>query len=125
MTKILACVAVLLVAAPLLADDAEDKSVKAVEDLGGKVVRDDKAPGKPVVQVSLAGSDVADAGLKDLTGLKSLQQLDLSETAVTDAGLKALAAFKELRLLRLSFTKTTDAGVADLQKALPDCKIVR
>ena len=32
----------LLAAAPLLADDAEDQAVKAVEKLGGKVVRDDK-----------------------------------------------------------------------------------
>lgn len=124
MKTFLACALALSLAGPLLADDAEDKAAKAVEDLGGKVVRDDKAPGKPVVQVSLAGSDVTDADLKSLAGVKNLQQLDLNETKITDAGLKDLAGFKELHLLRLAFTKTTDAGIADLEKALPDCKVI-
>jgi len=30
-----------------------------------------------------------------------------------------------LQYLNLGFTKITDAGVADLQKALPDCKIYK
>ena len=41
----------LLAAVPLYADDAEDQAVKAVETLGGKVIRDDKDPAHPVVEV--------------------------------------------------------------------------
>ena len=44
---------------------------------------------------------------------------------VTDAGLKELTALKELQTLDLTGTQVTDSGVAALQKALPDCKIIR
>jgi hypothetical protein len=44
---------------------------------------------------------------------------------VTDAGLKELAGLKSLQSLDLSRTKVTDAGLKELQKALPDCEIVR
>jgi hypothetical protein len=44
---------------------------------------------------------------------------------VTDAGLKGLAELKGLQWLGLVGTQVTDAGVAELQKALPGCKIRR
>ena len=127
----------------------EASAVKAVEDLGGKVTRDDKLPGKPVIGVhlheigvtdaalkelkdlkqltwlSLTVTQVTDAGLKELKHLKQLTSLDLSHTKVTDAGLKELADLKQLTTLNLEGTKVTADGVADLQKALPGCKISR
>ena len=77
----------------------EASAVKAVEKLGGKVTRDDKLPGKPVIGVNLTGRGVTDAGLKELKDLKQLKEL------------------------RVGGTKVTNDGQADLQKALPDCKI--
>ena len=69
---------------------------------------------------------VTDAGLKELADLPGLEDLSLTFCeGVTDAGLKELAGLKGLRKLYLFGTKVTDAGVADLQKALPDCKINR
>ena len=50
----------------------EASAVKAVENLGGKVTRDDKLPGKPVIGVNLPGTKVTDAGLKELKHLKQL-----------------------------------------------------
>jgi internalin A len=169
-----ALVALLLAAAPLYADDAEDAAVKAVEKLGGKATRDEGDPAHPVVAVNLAGVPVGDgdlksvaaltrlktldlsvclavtdAGLKHLTGLKRLEVLNLGYSGVTDAGVKRLAALTELRTLNLAGdsvtdeglnalagmtklrsliltrTQVTDKGVAELQKALPDCKIDR
>src|SRR5438874_4326071 len=79
----------------------EASAVKAVEKLGGTVTRDDKLPGKPVIGVNLAGTQVTDAGLKELKDLKQLTYLDVSGTQVTAD------------------------GVADLQKALPGCGITR
>jgi hypothetical protein len=93
----------LLAAAPLLADEAEDNAVKAVEKLSGRVEHDDKAPGKPVAAVDLHECKrVTDASLKELAGLKGLQTLNL-----------------------LDCKGVTYPGVAELQKALPDCKITR
>lgn len=83
----------------LRADDAEDKAVAFVAKLGGKVTRDEKAPGKPVTTLNLSLGGVTDADLKELATLKNLTYLDLSHTAVTDAGLK------------------------ELQQALPNCQI--
>src|SRR5438093_1309967 len=151
----------------------EASAVKAVEKLGGKVTRDDKLPGKPVIGVRLheigvadaalkeladlkqltwlsltvcrvtdAGlkelkhlkqlntvilgeSQVTDAGLKELAHLKQITSLNLRATGVTDAGLKELKDLKQLTSLNLAETKVTADGVADLQKALPGCKITR
>ena len=134
-----ACV-LLLAVVPLYADDAEDQAVKAVEKLGGKVIRDDKDPAHPVVEVDLEQCwGLTDAGLKELAALKGLrklvlfscegvtdaslkelivfprlQRLDLALTKVTGTGLKDLAGLKELQTLRLSYTAVTDAGLQHL-----------
>src|SRR5262249_39814863 len=95
----------------LNADDAEDRAVKAIEELGGKVTRDEKADGEPVISVDLRGTKVTDAGLKVLKDLRNLQTLELAGTEVTDAGLKDLKDLKNLHELYLSGTKVTDTGL--------------
>ena len=149
---LLAIAFVLLLAGRLSAGDDDTKAEESIKAIGGKVVRDDKATGKPVIVVdltntkvtdaglkelelaelttlqtlSLSGPKVTDAGLKELAGLKTLQSLGLVQTKVTDAGLKELAGLKSLQTLRLIATaRVTDAGVAELQKALPKCKVLR
>ena len=79
----------------------------------------------PAFGLSLRYTEVTDAGLKELAGLKSLQTLDLYHTEVTDAGLKELAGLKSLQALDLGETKVTDAGVHELQQTLPGCRITR
>ncbi len=130
------------------ADDAEDKALARAEKLGF-VIRNDKLPDQPVIGLVLVGK-VRDADLKDLTGFKHLTHLDLGDcalvtdaglkdlaphkrlsylslrkTKVTDAGLKDLIALKTLTKLELEGTEVTDAGVRELQKALPQCKIIK
>ncbi len=102
-----------LTAADLRADEAEEKAVQAVEKLGG-YVRREKADVKPVVAVHLIGERVTDAGLKEVAALKQLQTLILINTPVTDAGLKELAALKQLQSLELAGTQVTDAGLKEL-----------
>jgi internalin A len=46
-------------------------------------------------------------------------------TQVTDAGLKELKELKQLTELHLQRTKLTDAGVKELKEALPKCKITK
>ena len=64
--------------------------------------------------VSLGETPVTDTGLKELAGLKNLQDLDLFGTKVTDTGLKELVGLKSLQSLYLCSTKVTDAGMKEL-----------
>src|SRR2546425_614201 len=84
-----ALLAALILSGAARADEAD--AVKLVEKLGGTIKRDDKQPGKPVVEVDLSFRDkVTDADLRELKELKQLVVLDLNFTLVTDAGLKEL-----------------------------------
>ena len=67
--------AVVILSATARADEAD--AVKLVEKLGGKVTRDDKQPGKPVVEVNLSLKKVTDADLKQLKELKQLASPNL------------------------------------------------
>jgi len=67
---------------------------------------------------------ITDAGLVHLKGLTNLRTLDLKTTLqITDAGLVHLKGLTNLQELDLEDTQATDAGIAELQKALPNCKI--
>ena len=56
---------------------------------------------------------------------RKLEVLNIRGTKITDAGLKHLEGLKQLQELHLEDTQVTDAGIAELQKALPNCKIQR
>jgi len=45
------------------------------------------------------------------------------DTQIADAGLVHLTGLPALKILGLTGTQVTDAGVAELQKALPNCRI--
>ena len=76
-------------------------------------------PGPPPAQIT-------DAGLVHLNGLTSLQTLYLGGPKFTDAGLAHLKGMTKLQELSLGYNKqVTDAGVAELKKALPNCKIIK
>ena len=150
LAAVLACVLVPLVLVLLaLRDGGEAGAARAVERLGGNVIRDPNAAGQPVVSVELGntpvqdadlkllrefphlralhlvGTDVTDAGMREVGELRSLRTLNLRRTRVTDAGLKELRGLTELRELDLADTPVTDAGVADLRTALPGLRVSR
>src|SRR5262249_48678874 len=66
--------------------------------------------------LDLSGTDVTDAGLKQLAKLKNLTKLDLRDTKVTPEGLKRLAPLKKLTLLRLSEGQMSDANLQVLRE---------
>ncbi len=76
-------------------------------------------------RLRLATTQITDAGLVNLKGLTKLEVLWLDRTQVTDAGLVHLKGLTGLKELDLRDTQVTDEGVKKLQKALPNCKIVR
>jgi len=96
------------------ADDAEDASARLVVALGGKVIRDETLPNKPVIEVNLAEKDVLDAHLKGLADLKNLTALHLSGSRVTNAGLKELAPLTNLRKFSIGSTQVSDEGLKEL-----------
>jgi internalin A len=120
------------------AEVAQDSAVQAILDKGGKVERDENAPGRPVTTVRLSRNHVTDAdlallgafpdltavylvatgvtddGLKHLRHLRGLRTLDLRVTHVTDVGLKELQHFPELESLNLRETRVTDEGLKEL-----------
>ena len=58
-----------------------------------------------------------------MKNLASLEYLNLYGTQVTDAGLGELEGLKNLRAIYLWQTKVTPEGVESLKKALPQCEI--
>lgn len=67
---------------------------------------------------------LTDLGVGNLAELKQLERLLLAGSDVSDAELKSLRGLTRLQELNLTGTQVTAAGIADLQKALPKCKIV-
>lgn len=92
----------------------EESAIAFVEKLGGTVTRDETQPGRPVIDVSLRGTNATDADLKEIAPFKNLTTLDLSLAPVTGAGMKELAPFKNLTYLFLADTKVTDEGMKEL-----------
>jgi hypothetical protein len=77
-------------------------------------------------QLDLEGTQVTDNGLRTVSGLSRLEWLDIDATEITDKGLRHLEAMRNLRHLSVTqCPNITDTGVAELQRALPKCKIYR
>ena len=78
---------------------------------------------KMLETLDLSENQITDAGLEHLKGLTALPVLVLDKTNITDAGLQQLSGLKELQYLYLRGTQITDEAIAELRKALPNCKI--
>jgi hypothetical protein len=94
----------------------QTQAIAEIEKLGGKVTVDEKRPGKPVIEVDLASTEVTDAGLEPLRGLLHVIGLSLDNTHVTDTGLRHIEGLTQLVVLSLNKTQVTDAGMNRLQK---------
>jgi hypothetical protein len=62
--------------------------------------------------------------LKSVRKLKDWELLDLAVLPIADGDLAHLHTLKNLKQIRLSFTCVTAEGIAELQKALPNAKII-
>lgn len=65
-------------------------------------------------ELNLAGTEVTDKGLKDLSGFDSLRTVNLAFTNVSDLGLAVLGQLKSLEDLSLVGTAVTDGGIKRL-----------
>ena len=75
--------------------------------------------------LSLNKTQITDDGLVQLAALTKLEWLSLHLTPITNSGIVHLKCLTKLRDLHLSVTLVTDIGIAELQEALPNCKIHR
>ena len=78
-----------------------------------------------LTSLGLGENNITDVGIKEVAKLKKLTSLDLAFCLkITDVSLKEVAKLKKLKALFLDETQVTKAGLAQLQKALPNCKII-
>jgi predicted Zn finger-like uncharacterized protein len=96
------------------AGSAQDRAVSLAVKRGGYARRDDKAPGRPVVEVVLNITRTTDADLKELAILKDLRQLHLNATLITAEGVKYLGGLKQLEKLDLSSNNLQGATLKEL-----------
>jgi len=118
----------------------QEKAIAAIKQMKGFVEFDTKRPDKPVTKVHLyAGktsgiglgplaklpeiewiglhlSDITEADLEHLKGLKKLRRLGLADIRLSDGGLKRLEDMTTLEILFLMENPITDAGLDHLQK---------
>lgn len=110
--------------------------IAKIQKLGGEFELDEQSPGQPLARVDfsftqvtdddmmglkgladlrelyLCGTDITDAGLEHVRGLRALEVLDLWRCGnVTDAGLEHLEGMPSLRRLSLWNTEITDVGL--------------
>jgi hypothetical protein len=116
---------------PRMMPSAQAQALDAIKRAGGELEEDLTAPEKPVVGVrfSHGGPPLTDSSLRDLKAhLQALPQIRHlvigGFTEVTDAGLESLKGLTQLETVEIYCGGVTDTGVADLQKALPNAKIL-
>ena len=114
--------------------DKDLAHVAALKDVASLNVRDTKVTSRGLVHLKglttlewlpLERTGVDDEGIANLAGLVNLQYLNLYGTQITDKSLEHLASLKNLKRLYVWKTGVTDEGVAQLEKTLPDLKVVR
>jgi hypothetical protein len=110
-------------AAPAQDPPSADQAAAAIQQKGGKVERDDKAEGKPIIIVNFATMPTSDDDLACLKGLDKLQKLTLNNTKITDAGLAHVEGLTSLQKLYLVDTGISDTGLERL-KGLTNLQIL-
>ncbi|MDB5340900.1 MAG: serine/threonine protein kinase, partial [Planctomycetaceae bacterium] len=78
-----------------------------------------------LVEFGLVNCPITDVGLKALVQkpFPKLLTLAISDTKVTDAGIQQLSRLRSLKSMSLPEKTVTPAGVAKLKSALPGCNI--
>ena len=87
------------------------KLLRSMQQQGGSI----DVKGRNVVDLKF-GPDTTDQTLRDWPGMDSVTTISLANTQVTDAGLKFLMKFPSLISLDLNRTTITNSGLDDLQK---------
>ncbi len=94
----------------------ESEAIGEIVRLGGTIERDDTLPGRSVTGVAFrVGSDVGDEDVALLRPFTELKKLELSGTEIAPAGLKQLSRMNNLTSLSLNSTRIGDRGLKELK----------
>lgn len=78
---------------------------------------------RSLIHLALGKTSITDAGLTEISRCKNLRQLSLYATKVSDRGVDVLAKMRQLEKLNLARTKIGQQGLAKLRRALSSCEI--
>jgi serine/threonine protein kinase/Leucine-rich repeat (LRR) protein len=76
-----------------------------------------------VSYLNLSGLQVTDSGVAKLSTLTRLGYLNLSNTQITDEAIATLVNFKNLKRLMITGTKISETGLQQLRAGLPQCEL--
>jgi hypothetical protein len=131
---VVGCVSLVLVAAVVVGQliwlpyYQEQRIISEIRELGGKVRLEtfDTFGLQPYLtanqskifdratEVWCSNSEITDAGVQRVSGLKKLKRLGLSDTSITDSGLVHLRRMHDLESLYVDGTRISDSGLAQL-----------
>jgi hypothetical protein len=74
--------------------------------------------------LDLQNTQVTDESMNYLVRFDGLTSLILDENPITDAAIPQITQLSNLRYLRVRQTRISKEGLAQLQRALPDCRVV-
>ena len=77
----------------------------------------------PITGLTLAGTQVTDAGMLHLACLTQLQHLDISDTKISDKSVPTLIAYAHLVNLSVGNTQISSEGLAAIRAARPDVSV--
>ena len=80
---------------------------------------------KKMKELNLSNTEVSDAVFPLLKGMKNLTDLDLSDTKITSSGIANLKDSANLFSLLVTSTPDMEKAVEELQKVLPNLRMVR
>src|SRR4030095_11333214 len=101
------------------ASGAYASAVQRIEERGGYVVRDRTGD---ITEVSLARTDATDDDVASVAQIKTLKRLDLSFTYVTDLGIKELRGLRQLEDLDLETAEALTDAAMNYVREIPTLK---
>src|SRR5689334_18477425 len=81
----------------LTTSEDDTRTENAIKAINGRVVREETAEGKPIVEVHLGDKRATNFLIRRIAWLDRLHRLVLNTTDVNDASLKELSRLKQLR----------------------------
>lgn len=77
-----------------------------------------------LTNLDLSNTKISDDGFENIASLNNLKDLNLTQTEITGAAIQELAKIKGLKTIKLKKSGINDIALKELQRNLPDCKIL-